>query len=420
MEHTLSQNDIDLLRRLGSEVANIAALPVQSDTANLWRLLNDLENCRPLIAVYQIPWHEMNIDNELTLKADNEWAREAETVLRRTLYQWSHIRWDMVVEPVFYVPLAIRSTGYGIRTRMEEIFPDARKGGVSSKHYDPQILTEKDIEKIKIPEITIDHKATGFLYERACMVFDGILQVEVQGCIAHYYAPWDRLAEWCGPQQVLIDLMLRPDFVHEAIKRLTEACLQEVIQLEEKGGLSPYAPNHVIGQGGLGYTSHLPAACKGRPLLLKHQWGSCMAQIFSSVSPAMHEEFALAYERRLMELFGLAYYGCCEPLDRKVETVARNIPNLRKISMSPWVNPKLGAEAIAGRFVYSGKPNPAFLATDRNWDRNSAESEISAILEANNGKHVELVLKDVSTLRHEPKRLWEWMEMARAAVRKYE
>jgi hypothetical protein len=27
----------------------------------------------------------------------------------------------------------------------------------------------------------------------------------------------------------------------------------------------------------------------------------------------MHEEFALQYEKRWLERFGLTYYGCCEP-----------------------------------------------------------------------------------------------------------
>ena len=145
-----------------------------------------------------------------------------------------------------------------------------------------------------------------------------------------------------------------------------------------------------------------------------------MAQIFSEVSPEMHEEFALAYEKKFLNRFGLVYYGCCEPLDRKVDVVSRNLPALRKISMSPWVDPVRGAEAIAGRFVYSAKPNPAFLATDGQWDRDSARKEIGSMLAATEGRNIELILKDVSTVRFEPKRLWEWAEMVMEMVREYE
>jgi len=43
------------------------------------------------------------------------------------------------------------------------------------------------------------------------------------------------------------------------------------------------------------------------------------------------------YAVQWYEKFGLVYYGCCEPLDGKIDIV-REIPNLRKISMSPWVD----------------------------------------------------------------------------------
>ena len=71
-----------------------------------------------------------------------------------------------------------------------------------------------------------------------------------------------------------------------------------------------------------------------------------MAQMLSTVSPEMLEEFDLDLCRPLFERFGLVYYGCCEPLDRKMAQV-RKIPNLRKISMSPWVDEEVGAAAIA-------------------------------------------------------------------------
>ena len=57
----------------------------------------------------------------------------------------------------------------------------------------------------------------------------------------------------------------------------------------------------------------------------------------------------------------MVYYGCCDPLDGKMNEV-RMIPNVRKISMSPWVNEERGATEIGCDFVYSRKPNPAFLA----------------------------------------------------------
>ena len=420
MTSTLSQRDRGILRELGHVVAEIAALPDQARTAERWRCQNDLQSVRPMVRVYQLPWRELDVDGELATKTEDGWARDVEQGLRQTLYQWKHMRWDMVVEPVFHTPYVVHSTGYGIDAHMDEI-PHDEAGGVTAKRYTCQIFDQSDLEKIRFPELTLDKEATEALYQRAADLFEGILDVEIQGCVAHSYAPWDRLAEWCNPQQVLMDLVLRPDFIHAAMERLTSAYMHELDQLEALNALSFGSGNYGVGEGGLGYTDDLPKPrAPSEPVRLTQQWGGAMAQIFSEVSPEMHEEFALAYEKRLLDRFGLNYYGCCEPLDRKVDVISRSLPALRKISMSPWVDHKRGADAIAGRFVYSAKPNPAFLANDVNWDKDSARSELEAILAATEGRNVELILKDVSTVRFDPGRVWDWTEMAMTMARQYE
>lgn len=77
----------------------------------------------------------------------------------------------------------------------------------------------------------------------------------------------------------------------------------------------------------------------------------------------MHEEFSLRFERPVLARFGLTYYGCCEPLHRKI-AMLRSIPNLRKISMSPRADLAVAAASVGRDFVLSYKPNPADLAGD--------------------------------------------------------
>jgi hypothetical protein len=227
----------------------------------------------------------------------------------------------------------------------------------------------------------------------------------------YWFAPWDVLVTWWGPQQVLLDLVLRSELVHAAINRLTDAFIARLDQYEGLGLLSPNSGNCRIGSGGLGYCDELPAPGSGaahvRPA---DQWGSCAAQLFGEVSPAMHEEFALQYERRWLERFGLTYYGCCEPLDRKVG-VLRSIPNLRKISMSPWVDVERAAAAVGTDYVFSYKPSPAFLGEDR-WRPEAARRSLREALEKARGCIVEVIMKDISTVRYEPQRLWEWALIA--------
>ena len=60
----------------------------------------------------------------------------------------------------------------------------------------------------------------------------------------------------------------------------------------------------------------------------------------------MHEEFALHYEKKWLERFGLVTYGCCEQLHEKVDILSK-IPNLRKISMSCWIDVDRAVEKMA-------------------------------------------------------------------------
>ena len=64
-------------------------------------------------------------------------------------------------------------------------------------------------------------------------------------------------------------------------------------------------------------------------------WAYAESQEFVSVSPEMTREFAIDYEKRLLENFGLSAYGCCDNLEKKLPDVL-SISNIRRISVSPW------------------------------------------------------------------------------------
>jgi hypothetical protein len=85
--------------------------------------------------------------------------------------------------------------------------------------------------------------------------------------------------------------------------------------------------------------------------------------------------------------------------------------------MSPWVDVERGAAQIGGRYVFSRKPSPALLAFD-SWNPGAAESDLRAAVEAcaRHGCPLEIVLKDISTVRYQPRRLWEWADIARKVV----
>jgi len=62
---------------------------------------------------------------------------------------------------------------------------------------------------------------------------------------------------------------------------------------------------------------------------------------------------------------------------------------------------------VGDRYVFSYKPNPAILAEDV-WNPERARREMSELLQKAQGCVIEIIIKDISTVRYQPQRLWEW------------
>jgi hypothetical protein len=409
-EIKLSPRDTEVLRELASELAEIAALPVHQEKARLWQKLNDLESRRPMVWINEICWHEMNVDGELTLVTEHPWARDQERELRRTLYQWRHLPGDMIISGYLTCPLAVHSTDFGIIEDVDVVRTDDASD-IVSRHFNIQIRDFDDLEKIKMPVVTHNEVATECRYQAMCRVYDGIMPVKKVGQTHIWFTPWDYLIRWWGVQEAMMDLVERPDLVHAGVERMVDAWMVELDQFEAMNVLALDANNTRIGSGGYGYTKELPGTDYDPDYVRPHNmWGCSNAQIFSEISPQMHWEFAVEHDLRWLARWRLTYYGCCEPLDQKIE-ILRRIPNLRKISASPWCNTGRLVHGIGTDYVISRKPSPAILAEDI-WQPDRARRHIQDFLERARGCHVELIMKDISTVRYQPQRLWEWAAIA--------
>jgi hypothetical protein len=83
--------------------------------------------------------------------------------------------------------------------------------------------------------------------------------------------------------------------------------------------------------------------------------------------------------------------------------------------VSPWADLEKAVENIGQDYVLSVKVNP-FSFADSAWSIEKERAVLKDILYKTKGCHVEIILKDVSTVNHEPQRLWQWAEMARGLV----
>jgi len=407
-----SAAEIRVLRELALRYGLAAADPSNAERREQWRRLNDLESCRPLVWMNEICWNEMEVDGELRLQTSSEVCRRIETQLRRTLYQWKHMQGDMVVEPVFPSPCILRNSGFAVEIQAD-VLETEKEREIASRHFHNQFASDEDIAKIHDPVIQVDKARTAEFSQFYTRIFEGILPVETRGCTGFWFAPWDDIVFWMNADNVLLGLADRPSFMHALVERLCDAYLCGLGQFEALGLLARNDANVRIGSGGYGYTGDLPAPGP-RGVQPMQQWGSSTAQIFGSVSPAMHREFGLDYEKRWLSKFGLAYYGCCEPLHNKI-SILESLPNLRKISISPWADVAAAADLMRGRYVMSLKPSPAVLAW-QSFDGDAVRKELTEKLGAARGCNVEIILKDISTVRHDPSRLWEWGRIARQTI----
>ena len=427
------RKDRAAVRELAKRAAEIAALPEQNEKRELWRRLNDLQPVRPMVLIYGIPWGEMGCES-LAERTEDPFYREQERYLRRLLFRWDHARGDMVVEPFINCFAIINDTGCGFPGWVDErlaeriIFADKYEE-IAMRSFKPMIRSECDLENFKMPVISVDEDKTREYYEKTGDLYDGIFDVRYKIHMSEDFWPWNSVIAWLGIEESLAAMIERPQLIHKIMRRVVDAKLCALEQYERMNLLSYSSGNNLM--GGYAYTGDLPTDGNGngnrngngngngnangngnRKARLSDIWCSAAAEIFTCVSPEMHEEFTLDYENEVLSKFGLTYYGCCERLDNKIHNLER-IKNLRKISVSAWSDPYKAAELIGRRYVYSYKPDNTPLSSI-SWDMEHTRAKLLDVVAAarRNGCPIEIIANAVTTVRNEPRRIFEWADMA--------
>jgi len=410
------KEDAKVLRKLAYEYLQIASSDRNAENIKLHKAVNDLRQIRPVVLIDELPWSEMNINGELTLQCTDPYLRSVEWFLRTNIFRNKYFPADMVVPCCIPVSKVIKSTGIGITVEEETLSTDENNNIVSHK-YNDVLQTEEDLEKLHNPVITYDQEETLRRYNMVGEILGDILPVRLTGIGAFSVGPWDDIARFRGVTNLLIDLVDRPEFMHRIVRKLTEIKTSELEQYETLGLLDAYPTSLHCTPA---FTDDLPSKdFNGERVTRKDIWGRGYAQIFAHVSKEMHDEFDISYMIQTVGQCGLVYYGCCEPLDKKIDIIEK-IPNLRKISITPWADVNVAAEAIGSKYVLSSKPNPSAVAVPR-LDKDALKKEIGTILDAcrRNNCSCDIVLKDISSCCKHPENIFEWEKVVMDMVRNY-
>lgn len=404
----ISKQDREILRGLAQKYMRYASLPIQKEKRELWRSLNCLHMQKPMVAIDQMPWNELDVDGSLVCHVADPVFRQVEQMLRMQIYKWEHLPADMVLDPYILIDRPIQNSGYGLDFVKETLDTDA-SNSVKAQHFENQFEEPEDVEKIKTPVIGIDRAYEAELRETAEDIFSGIAPVKMRGIKMHV-GLWDYITQWMGVENCYIELMDRPEFMHALMERLTTATIDMIEQINRLG---LYDVNDNICHCSYTFDDKLPpAGCDLENPKSSDNWCFGLAQLFTSVSPAITAEFEVPYMQRIFPYFGAVYYGCCDRLDDRLDIVSK-MPNIRKISCSPWSDREHFAETLPKQYIMSNKPTPALLAGD-SFDEEAVREDLRRTIRAAkaNGIGLEMILKDISTVRYEPQRLWRWSEIA--------
>lgn len=347
--------------------------------------------------------------DELTCICEDEEARKVEYDLRTRLYRIKHFDVDGFFDPFWRVRTAIDETSNGLDAK-EDIRRTDDTNHIVSHEYEDVLDSEEALSKIVLPKFTlrpdIDERNMNFYTD----LLGDAMPVKLTGVSYVYCVPWDLITRLCGITPILYDMYDNPELLHAIMEKFMEEWNARLDFIEKYGKIDAN-PNELHCT-----PAQISGLAEGG---WKGTWFRTMAQSFGSISPEKHEEFDVAYTKELSKRFAYTYYGCCEPLDNKIEMLKRNFANLRKIGVSPWANVEVCAEQIGKDYVLARKPNPANVAvkTDPEVIRNEIEEMVKLCIKY--GCPYDIALKDISTVSGRPENLIVWAKTVKEVLDSY-
>ena len=408
-ELSINKKDREILKGLAARVAEYASSTEEDAKRNLWTGHNMLKNKRPVVFCDpENGWNEIITEN--MIECTDSLSRRWEFVLRKEIFWAGSIKDDKVIEPYFDIGYTFTDNEWGLDSRVS--------GGTGGGSYvwEAPVKNAEDVKKIHTPKIEVDYNTTEDAIAIAEDIFGDMLKIRLAGRWWWTLGLTMDLAFLRGLENIMLDMLDSPELIHKLMTILRDGTMEKLNHLEKNGLLSLNTDTYV-GSGGFGYTNELPAKGFNKEHVRTiDMWGFGDSQETGSVSPQMFEEFVFPYQLPLLERFGLNCYGCCEPLDKRWDIV-KKIPNLRRVSVSPWSSLEIMAENLKDDYVFSLKPNPAVLAVPA-INTETVKKIVADLLDKTKGCVVEIIMKDNHTLGKNPDNIINWVKIVREGIEK--
>ncbi|MFA5865054.1 MAG: hypothetical protein WC975_10265 [Phycisphaerae bacterium] len=399
--------EYEFLRDLARQVAQIALSEENQAKRQLWTRHNSLKKTErpPVLCLPCGGWEELVPWN--SLQSADPLFREIEYELRKRLYK-HQIGDDEVIEPW----VEIKAVHFGEdRPMMWGVNIDVVHSPAGGAFiFKPEINEESDIEKLRVPDWRVDEKTTREKYEKTSELLKNILDVKIR-----YGRLNDAgLAYWGaylrGLERMMYDCLDRPEWFRRFIKFLSDAHVKHLKGLE--------AENH-LSRNDIGGCNKVCLTCEDLPkagfdpryVRLLDTWCDADSQEFALVSPRLWDEFLLEYQLPLLQAHGLVAYGCCESLVGKLEILRKKVPNLRRVTVSPWSNIEYSAEQCRRDVVMQIRPMPTDVLM--RFDEDGMRKDFEEKMERAGDTIYDFCLQDIETVYGRPEVLKTWTRIAK-------
>jgi len=408
-------SDIRILQALARRKRELANHPLNLERKDLWYRLDTGAACRPLVLAEHGGIRDACAPvTEAMIECTDPWARSVEWPLRGDLYCFETLQDDHVIEADIRTPWHISATDYGVAPVVHTADDFA---GMGARRWEPALKDlDGDFARLRPRTFAVDREATLTAKAKLEAVFGDILPVRIRGAFWWTFGMTIVAIDLIGLENLMLYMYDNPAGLHRLMKFLHDDHLSLAQWAEREGLLTLNNENDYIGSGSMGYTRDLPRSGlpPGTPARMQDVWLLLESQETVGVGPDLFEEFIFPYQQSLASHFGKVYYGCCEPVHTRWQVLKR-LPNLARVSISPWADEAAMARELERAYVYSRKPNPALISTAR-FDENALRLDLRKTLTCARDCRVELIMKDVHTLNNEPERLPRWVQLARETI----
>jgi len=418
MEWQLSSEERGYLRGLAKKQAEYAALPIMGERKKMWYELNDGRGGTRVPMIVETWTFDRDFMPESIFRCAPGLARGIERQLLRNIRNHELLDDDKVMPDYFPTHWFMEVDEFGVKIEAKYI-ADSEGVDIGHEFIHPIKDLSRDLELLKPAVCKVDREKSFRYRDFIRELFDGILDVRIEGGLGGYSMLTQRVVKLMGMEAYFMAMLEEPEKMHQLMAFLRDNCLRIWKWLEQEKLLRANHANHQSFGSSYNFTTRLNTPTDlDTPVGLSDIFGASNSQETVGLSAAMYHEFCFPYYRDVAEPLGLLYYGCCEPVHPFWEDVVR-YPHLKKVSISRWCDEGFVGERLRGTdIVFSRKPDPNFLGADQVLREDAWRSHIAATLRAAQGVQLEILVRDVYTVHGNLGKPRRAIEIAREEIAK--